>query len=335
MMKARFICILMASILVVFFGVGSLAWAEPIQLKINTISATGSDWHKAMLKFAETVKAKTNGKYEVLVYADGQLGNIPQTLSGMQLGSIDMGYFGLGSALYLKEARAMHVMYVPYLFKDKAQATRILNDPIFTDIYKDLAQKTGIRIFGAFGARSPRSIQTTRGPIMKPADLQGMKLRIPGIDIFLNTFRALGVKPTALPMTEIYMGLKQGVIEGQDNGFDLAMPLKFHEVAKYWSATDHAYEVTGWFISEKVWQKFTSQEKTVFVEAAREAGALTTELTAKLDEASIETIKQIGGTYVVPDREAFQKALAHVHDPLEGKYWPKGLVAKIKAMQEF
>ena len=333
-MKQRTWLILTVAMAVFFFLPAGLTWAAPIQLKINTISATGSDWHKAMLKFAEIVKDKTNGKYEVLVYADGQLGNIPQTLSGMQLGSIDMGYFGLGSALYLKEARPMHVMYVPYLFKDKEQAMRILNDKIFKDIYSDLAQKTGVRIFGAFGARSPRAIQTTKGPIMKPADLQGMKLRIPGIDIFLNTFKALGVKPTALPMTEIYMALKQGVVEGQDNGFDLAMPLKFYEVAKYWSATDHAYEVTGWFISEKVWQNLTPGEKTIFVEASREAGALTTELTAKLDAESIETIKKAGGTYVVPDREAFAKALAHVHEPLEGDYWPTGTVAKIKAMQE-
>lgn len=333
-MKQKKSIFLAVGVLMAVFLMTSSTWAAPIQLKMNTISASGSIWNKAMLKFAKIIKKKTKDKYEVLVYTDGQLGDIPQTLSGMQLGSIDMGYFGLGSALYLKQAKVMQIMYVPYLFKNKYQAMRILNDKIFTDIYKDLASKTGVRIFGAYGARSPRAIETTKGPIMKPSDLKGMKLRIPGIPIFLNTFRALGVKPTALPMTEIYMGLKQGLIEGQDNGFDLAMPLKFYEVAKYWSATDHAFEVTGWFISEKDWENLTPKEKTIFVNAAREAGKLTTRLTAKLDKESIETLKKAGCTYVVPDRHAFEKALSHVYEPLEGTLWPKGMVAKIKAMQK-
>jgi len=333
MRKSRFVFLVAVSLLLLV-GLSGLAWAAPRQLKINTISATGSDWHKAMLKFAEVIKAKTDGKFEVLVYADGQLGNIPQTLSGMQLGSIDMGYFGLGSAVYLKGSEAMHVLYVPYLFNNKEEAMRILNDKVFTDIYQELAVKSGVRIFGAYGARSPRAIQTIKGPIMKPEDLKGMKLRIPGMDIFLATFKALGVRPTALPMTEIYMALKQGVVEGQDNGFDLAMPLKFHEVAKFWSATDHAYEVTGWFISEKLWQSLSDEERKVFTEASREAGELTTALTEKLDKESVEEVKKAGGTYVVPDREAFRKALTEVHKPLEGKVWPAGMVEKIKAMQK-
>jgi len=324
---------ILALVLVLSIGLTGLGWGETRQLKINTISATGSPWHKAMLKFSEVIKAKTNGQIEVLAYADGQLGNIPQTLSGMQLGSIDMGYFGTGSALYLKEAKPLHIMYVPYLFNNKQEALRILNQKIFTDIYEGLAKKTGVRVFGVYGSRSPRAIQTTKGPIMKPDDLKGMKLRIPGIEIFLNTFKALGVKPTALPMTEIYMALKQGVVEGQDNGFDLAMPLKFYEVAKYWSATDHAYETTGWFISEKLWQSLSETEKKIFKEAAREGGELTTALTAKLDQESIQIIKATGGTYVVPDREAFRKVLADVYKPLEGKYWPTGMVDKIRAMQ--
>ncbi len=327
--------VLLAVAAVVVLAAAGVGRAETRQLKMNTISATGSNWHLAMQKFAAIVKDKTGGQIEVLTYADGQLGNIPQTFAGMQLGNIDMGYFGLGSALYLKEkAQAMHVMYVPYLFNNKQEAMRILNDPIFGAIYDDLAASTGVRIFGAFGARSPRAIQTTKGPIVKPADLKGMKLRIPGMDVFLNTFRALGVKCTPLPMTEIYMGLKQDVIEGQDNGFDLAIPLKFHEVAKYWSATDHSFEVTGWFISENVWKSLSNQDRIIFKDAAKEAGELTTALTAKLDQDAIQIIKESGGTYTVPDIEAFKAVLKDAHKPLEGKLWPAGLVEKIRAMQQ-
>jgi TRAP-type C4-dicarboxylate transport system substrate-binding protein len=179
------------------------AQAAPLQLKINTISATDSPWHKAMLKFGEIVKAKSKGGIEVLIYADGQLGDISQTLTSMQMGTIDMGYFGLGSAVYLKPYSSVSIIYVPYLFKNKQAATQILNGPVFQDIFDKAAKESGVRIFSAYGARSPRAIQTTKGPIQKPEDLKGMKLRIPGMEIFLATFRALDVKPTSLAITEI------------------------------------------------------------------------------------------------------------------------------------
>ena len=318
----------------VLVGLVLSASSAPRQFKINTISATDSPWHKAMLRFAQVVKERTKGNIDVLAYPDGQLGDIQQNLTGMQMGTIEMGYFGLGSAVYLKDAAPIKVIYTPYLFKSKEEATRILNSDLFQQMYEDMAKKTGVRIFGAYGARSPRAIQTTRGPIMKPEDVKGMKLRIPGMDIFLAAFEALGVKCTPLGMTEIYMALKQGVIEGQDNGFDLAVPLKFHEVAKYWSATDHGFEVTGWFISEKVWQSMSVEERNVFKEAASQGGKVATELGQKLDEDSLKLFKTSGVSYVVPDREAFRKALAEVHKKFEGKVWPDGLVERIRAAQK-
>jgi tripartite ATP-independent transporter DctP family solute receptor len=332
-MKRIIVSLLVMTVLAVPLMGAVPSQAAPMQLKINTISATDSPWHKAMLKFAEIVKAKTKGGIEVLVYADGQLGDISQTLTSMQMGTIDMGYFGLGSAIYLKPYSPLSIIYVPYLFKDKAQAARLLNGLIFKEIYDKAAKESGVRVFSAYGARSPRAIETTKGPIKEPSDLKGMKLRIPGMEIFLATFRALDVKPTSLPMTEIYMALQQGVVEGQDNGFDLAMPLKFYEVAKFWSATDHVYEMTGWFISEKLWTKLTAEEKTVFLDAAKEAGQLATDLVEKLDQDSIETLKKTGCTYTVPDKEAFKKAWADVYKQFEGKTWPEGMVQKIKAMQ--
>ncbi len=128
-------------------AITTLSEASPLQLKINTISATNSPWHKAMLKFADSVKSKSQGKIEVLVYADGQLGDISKTLTAMQMGTIDMGYFGLGSAIYLKSYSPLAIIYVPYLFKDKSQATRILNSDVFQGIYEKGAQESGVRIF--------------------------------------------------------------------------------------------------------------------------------------------------------------------------------------------
>jgi TRAP-type C4-dicarboxylate transport system substrate-binding protein len=134
-------------------------------------------------------------------------------------------------------------------------------------------------------------------------------------------------------MLDIYTALSRGTVEGQDNGFDLSIPLKFHEAAKYWSATDHAYEMTGWFMSDKLWGQLNPTERGWVVKAAQAGGAVSTAETRKLDSESIETIKKAGGTYTVPDRAAFREALKDVHKPYEGKMWPAGFVERIRKMQ--
>ena len=304
------------------------------QLKFNTFSVSGSPWHNAMLKFAEIVKNQTKGEIEILVYADAQLGDMTQSLTGMRTGSIDMAYFDAGVASFLKEYQALQIVWCPYLFNSKRDADRIMNSPMFSDYIDSVAKKTGIRIFTIAGDRSPRAIQTIKGPIMKPDDLKGMKLRMAGVDIFLETAKALGAKPTPMGMSEIYMALKQGVVDGQDNGFDLSIPPKFHEVAKYWSATDHVYSVTGWYIAEKVWTSLTEPQRKIFLQAAQEGGKVATDEVEKLDQEGVEILKKSGCTYVVPDREAFRKALADLPKLFEGKAWPEGWVKKIREMQK-
>lgn len=321
------------SILLVFSGV-DMAFSAPRQLKMASFTVTGSPWHKAMIEFGKIVKERTNGEIEVLDYPDAQLGDMTQTLSGMRMGSIDMAYFDATVACFMKEYEAMQILIIPYLFKSKEACRRVMNSKMFSDYIETATKKSGVRIFTIAGDRSPRAVQTVRGPIMKPEDLKGMKLRMPGMDIYIETAKAWGAKPTALGMSEIYMALKQGVVEGQDNGFDLSLPPKFHEVAKYWSATDHVYGVTGWFAAEKVWTSFTEDQKKIFKEAGVKAGALETELVEELERNGIEILKKAGCTYVVPDREAFRKSTEKVPELFEGKVWPKGWVQKIKEMQK-
>ena len=307
--------------------------AETQQLRMGTFSASNSPWVDAMREFSRIVKDKTEGRINVSVYADGQLGDMQQLLTGLQLGTIDMAYFDVTVAAFLKGGEPLMVAIVPYLFNSKEDAARILNSDVFHALYEDVARKTGVRIFAVYGDRSPRAIQTTKGPVMKPEDLKGMRLRVPGMDIYRRTFETLGAKVTPLGMVDIYNALSRGIVEGQDNGVDLSIPLKFHEVAKYWSATDHVYGVTGWFISERLWKSLSEKDRAIMTDAAKQAGLVATDGTAKLEAEAQEILKKAGVTYVVPDRAAFREALSKVHLEFEGKVWPTGLVAKVRAMQ--
>jgi tripartite ATP-independent transporter DctP family solute receptor len=310
------------------------AQAATMNIRFGTPFVTGSNLHKGMEKFAEVVAAESKGAIKVQVYADSQIGDIQQLIAGMQLGTVDMAYLGVGNSGQLKGCGALNVSYLPYLFKSKRAAEDTLNGPIFEPMYEQCAQSAGVRIFAVGGDRSPRAIVTTKGPIRKPEDLNGMRLRIPPIPIFRDTFEVLGVKVVPLGLNEVYMALSRGQVEGQDNGFDLTLSFRFHEVSKYWSATDHVFDMGAFYVSERKWKSFTPEQKAIFRKAAQEGGKLATQLGEELDRNGLEELKKAGVNYVVPDRAAFARAWADIHKNYEGKVWPAGLVQRIRDSQK-
>lgn len=321
--------------LALMVGAGAFtAAAADLTLRFGTPFVTNSNLHKAMEKFAEVVAKESGGKIKVQVYADSQIGDIQQLIAGMQLGTVDMAYLGVGNSGQLKDCGALNISYLPYLFKSKQQATAMLNTPVFLELYDACAKSSGTRIFAVAGARSPRALVTTKGPIRKPEDLKGMRLRIPPIPIFRDTFEAVGVKVVPLGLNEVYMALSRGQVDGQDNGFDLTVSFRFHEVSKYWAATDHVYDVAAWYISERRWKTLTKEQQELFKRAAQIGGKLATDLGEQIDAQGLDELKKVGVTYVVPDKTAFEAAWKDVYKNYEGKVWPVGLVERIKAAQK-
>lgn len=317
----------------------ALAPAAPVlaqarNLKMATIALANSPWHKALLTFKDVVEADSKGRYTVTIYTDGQLGDISRLMSQMQLGTVEFSYFGAPSLSFVKGGEVMNVAYVPYLFKSAEWAERIFNNDEFQGYYEKAAEVSGVRMFGAWGQRSPRAVQSTKGPIMKPADLKGLRLRVPAIPALKGTFERLEAQVVPMGMLEIYNALSRGAVDGQDNGFDLSIPPRFHEVAKHWSATDHVHELVGFFASERFWKSLPADDRALFSKAAKQAGAVTTALTKEFDRASVETLKAAGVNYVIPDREAFRAATAGLEREFEGKLWPAGLVERIRKAQE-
>ena len=310
------------------------AQAAELTLRFGTPFVTNSNLHKAMEKFAEVVAQESGGKIKVQVYADSQIGDIQQLIAGMQLGTVDMAYLGVGNSGQLKDCGALNIAYLPYLFKNKQKATEVLNGPIFQPLYESCAKSSGLRIFAVAGARSPRAIVTTKGPVRKPEDLKGMRLRIPPIPIFRDTFETLGVKVVPLGLNEVYMALSRGQVDGQDNGFDLTVTFRFHEVSKYWAATDHVYDVAAWYVSERRWKSLTKEQQDLFKRAAQIGGKVATDLGEQFDRQGMDELKKAGVTYVVPDKAAFEAAWKDVYKNYEGKVWPVGLVERIKAAQK-
>ncbi|MGI4802938.1 MAG: TRAP transporter substrate-binding protein [Janthinobacterium lividum] len=310
------------------------ARADARTIKIATIGMANSPWDMALRRFKQVVETESGGRYAVNVYTDGSLGDIAQLLSAMQLGTVEFSAFGLTSITLVRGGEPLNVAYTPYLFPSAAAAERVLNNDEFRAIYEKIGQSAGVHVFGAWGQRSPRALQTVPGPISTPDQVKGLRLRIPAIPMLKAVFERFGAQITPLGMLEIYNALSRGTIDGQDNGFDLSIPAHYQDVAKHWSATNHAFELVGFFASERFWRSLPAADRGLFEHASKEAGTVVTELTRSLDTDAIGILKASGCTYTVPDRAAFKAALAGVETPFDGKLWPAGLVERIRTSPE-
>ena len=310
------------------------AFSQPRELRIGSPYPHGSNMHEGLLKFAETVATESKGRIKVNVFTDSQIGDIQQLITGLQLGSIDLAMSGMGNISLFKGGNAFNVGAVPYLFRSKAAVEAIVNGPVFAPLRDDVVKGSGVRILSLSGARSARALQTVRGPVVRPEDVKDMRLRVPPVELYRAMFAKLGAKAVPTGLSDVYLALSKGQVEGQDNGFDISLPFKWHEVAKFWSATDHSFETNGWYMHEKLFQSFPDEDKQIFLRAAKQGGEVITKLGEEFDSKGVEMLKSLGVTYTKPDLGPWRKACADVYKPYEGKIWPDGLVEKIRNLPE-
>ena len=308
--------------------------AQTRELRIGTPYPNGGNMHQGLLKFAETIALESGGRYKVNVFTDSQIGDIQPLLTGMQLGTVDMALLGMSNATILKGGGSLSVAAVPYLFKSKTGTEKVVNGPLFADIFENVAKESGVRVYALGGARSPRALQTVRGPINVPDDLKDMRLRVPPVELYRAMFAKLGAKAVPTGLSDVYLALSKGQVEGQDNGFDVSLIFKWHEVAKFWSAIDHSFETNGWYMNNRLWESLSADDKALFRKAAAAGGADITRLGGEVDRNGVEALKQNGVAYTKPDLAPWRAALADVHQPFEGKLWPAGFVEKIRALPE-
>lgn len=296
----------------------------------------GSPWsttatpHAALVTFAREVEAKTSGRIKVRVFPDSQLGDIQALVNGLQLGTVDMSFLGVGNAGVLRGAGALNVAYVPYLHDSKERSEAVGNSPIYRAMFDDIARQSGVRLFAVYGHRSPRAIQNSVRPVARPADLQGLRIRVPPIDILRATFDRMGARTVVMGLGDIYMAISRQQVDGQENGIDAAVGFRWYEVAKHYTQTDHVFETGTWYVNERAWQGFAAADRDLLIECARLGGADMSKAVAALEAEGAVLMKNAGATVTEPDIGAFRTALADVHKQFEGRVWPDGLVDRIR-----
>ena len=306
------------------------AEAAKITLKLGHIRVEASPTHKAALKFAELVAQKTGGEIEIKVFPNSQLGGALDMFTGMKAGSIEMVYGGINTYGWIKGGEVFQITAVPFLFRDYDHMRRVLGSPVFKPHLEAAEKATGVKVININGDTAPRELTTRDKPVRNAADFRGLKIRIAESAMVRAAMQRLGANPQVIPFADLYVALKQGVVDAQENGVIPIKNMSFYEVQKYLTLTHYIRDVETFYISGERWKPLTPAQQKALFEASEEAGNLETQLTKQeIDEATKFLAAKM--TIIEPDLASIRKALEGVYEEqFEGKLWPKGLLQQVR-----
>ncbi len=309
---------------------GTARGAPPQVVRLGHVGYPGSLFAITADEYARRVNAALAGRVEVKVFHSSQLGSDEDMLKGIKIGMLEMF---LPSTIMSTVDPRFGVFEMPYLFKDREHVKRAFADPkVRAALFDPLPQK-GLRVLGVW-ENGFRVITNNVRPIVKPEDLKGIKLRVPGGVWRVKMFRAYGANPAPLAYGEVFAALQAGVMDAQENPFSQIYSGKFYEVQKYLSVTDHVYTPAFLVVSEKYWKTVPADVQKVLERTAEEVGDFSRAEGARLDKDLIEKMRQKLKVNEV-DEDAFVKASAPVYAEF-GKEVPGGkeLVDEILSMRK-
>ena len=283
---------------------GNSAIAAEMTLKLGHLANEQNAWHKAAVKFGEELSTLTDGRIEVQVFPNETLGKEIDLINGMQLGSVDMTITGESLQNWAPMAA---LLAVPYAYPTLEDMDAVANGQIGDKVEQQIIEKARIRPIAYF-ARGPRNLTSNR-EIKNPDDLNGLKLRVPNVPLFVDVWKSLGAQPTPMAFSEVFTSLQAGAIDAQENPLALIESASFDEVQKFVNKTEHVRSWIYLTISEITWGKLSNADKDAVMEAAKRAQAYERELFSADEQRLTQELQDKGMTFVEVNTQAFaQKA---------------------------
>jgi tripartite ATP-independent transporter DctP family solute receptor len=277
-------------------------------------------------RIAKQVGEKTQGRLEIQAYPASQLGSSKDQIEAVALGTQQM--VTEGAANFGQWVPSISIIEAPYVWRDDAHLTKVMSGPIGQDLNKQLVEKRGMRILGTtyYGVRQ---LTTTNKAVHTVADMKEFKLRVPENEVFLAMARAWGAKPTPMTFSELYLALRQSVVDGQENPLPTIDSGKFFEVQKYLVLTSHILTPRLVVINDKFWQGLSAGDQTIVSEAVAEGIAWNNQEIKAREGALVDKFKKAGMQVIQPDVESFRKPVLDTIPKMFEAKWGKGLFERI------
>ncbi|MBE0451670.1 MAG: DctP family TRAP transporter solute-binding subunit [Clostridia bacterium] len=290
-----------------------------MNLNMSVSTSDTSSWFKGGVKFGEILSEKTGGKVKVTVFPNEQLSSGSQTkgIEQLQTGVTDLSYHS--TIIYSILDPQFGVVSLPWLLPnldavDKAMAGEA------GDMINEILIGNNIQPLG-FGENGYRQITNNKLEIKKPDDLKAMKVRIPGINMYIDLFKELGADPTAMNFSEVFTALQQGTIDGQENPLPIITSSNLYEVQKYISLWNYSYDPLILGINKDLFDSMSPELQQIFIEAGQEACEYQIALNREEEAQAVDFLIEKGMVVTeLTDEEvaAFQAKMQPIYDKYEG-----------------
>jgi tripartite ATP-independent transporter DctP family solute receptor len=300
------------------------------KLKFAHVYETTEPYHTEMVWAAGEIKKRTKDKYEVQVFPASALGNEQQINQALPLGTIDLIYTGVAFAG--ASYKPIAISNAPYMFRDYDHWAKYGKSDLFKELADGYGQATKNKIVALtyYGARHT----TANKALMTPADMKGLKLRVPQAPLYLMYAKAVGANATPIAFAEVYLALQNKTVDGQENPLPTIQAKKFYEVQSHINLTGHIYESLVTVIGAPLWNRLSADEKKVFEAVMQEAATKASAAIRKSEQELPEWFKKQGKTVVTPNLAEYRKAAAPLHnDAAAGAGWTKAHYDRLQAIK--
>ena len=322
-----------AALAAVAIAFGSFtAAAEPIKIRIST-PAVERDWHAQMLfVFEDWLERSAPGEFDVEVHLNATLFKQGTEPVAMQRGNLDMAL--ISAQDIAKQIKEWSIFTAGYLIRDPEHQQKVFGGDIGDEMYALVRDKMGLQILDVAYLGTRQLNLRDDKKITTPADLAGVKLRMPGSKAWQFLGKALGANPTPMAFTEVYTSLQSGAVDGQDNPLPTDKAAKFYEVTKQIVLTGHLVDGVFLTMSGKTYGGLTDTQKQLVRNAAAAAVSFNNQNRLRDEASLVDFFKGEGLKVYEPDVAAFRSRVQKMY--LESEFsgtWPAGLLDRINAVK--
>jgi tripartite ATP-independent transporter DctP family solute receptor len=302
----------------------------PTLLRISS-PAVPDDWHGKMWGvFKESLNKSAPAQYDVQINLNGSLFKQGTEPAAMARGNLELA--SISAFDIAKLVPDFSIFTAGYVIRDPKHQQKVFNGPIGDELFKLASEKMDVTLLAtAYLGTRQLNLRDNR-KVNTPADLKGVKLRMPGSKEWLFLGDSLGATATPLAFGEVYMGLKTGTIDGQDNPLPTVRAAKFYEVTQQIVLTNHLVDGLFIAVSNKTWHSLSATEQKHLKAAAQAAAKFNNDNRIQEEGQILDFFKKQGLKVNKPDQAAFRKAVQTAYDTSEmAQNWPKGLIDRINA----
>ncbi len=286
--------------------------------KASDVHPLGYPTVEAIVRMGRKLEAQTDGRISIQMYPQMQLGGEKEMIEQAQVGALQIARISVGALGPVIDE--LNVFNMPFIFRDEQHMRKVIDGPIGAELLEKISANPATRLIAlGWMDAGTRNVYSNK-PVTKPSDLKGMKVRMMGNPIFVETMNAMGGNGVAMGFNELYSAMQTGVVDGAENNEPTVLAQNHYQVAKVYSLTGHLIIPEMFVFSKRTWETLAPQDQALVKKLSRETQLEQRQLWDEKTAKATEELKAKGVQFVPADKQAFFKATQPVRDKYGAKY---------------